>query len=129
MCNFELFAAPDCYQWNASAKRSPMWRIVCRMLVNESGTHDLEFGDSTRFYDDKEVRCLHVPVHLDLGALKSSSDVTGVFQRAHVRLLCTLTHGNLVEWLRQYGREAQVKYCISRWGRQDDGTMVSVSNS
>lgn len=120
MCNFELLRLDKEYMFTESDCGDPFALVVCRLHLNPNGngTAYLPHTAETRTPSVHGYQHLDVEVLVQIGYLRTSTDVKKLFQLAHPNLKATtLTPDMLACWMAEQPRPP-ITSCIVRFGRQ-----------
>ncbi len=127
VCDFILLEKAALYMFIEDGAGPPYIKLICRSIIDPDGQGValLKVDDVNRTPSTRGLWALDIEVLVQPGKLRTSADVKGMFQSAHVRLnATTMTPDMLCCWM---GEQPQpdVTSCIVRFGRQRDNSWVS----
>ena len=131
LTNFEIVKILQemSYQTGLEAGNAGYTVILCRMLLDANGS------DSLYIAHDSTERCpafgnyqwLEVEVLCQPSTIRSSADLYGCFNKAHISLkIGALKPEHLMEYLKSLPRQPPLRI-ISNWFRQPDGVIVGAN--
>jgi hypothetical protein len=105
---------------------APWSRILCRTRLGAAGpTVYLAAKDECRAPDLRDARYLDVELDVDVGKLKSPSEVTAMFKMAHPNLRTTLTVAQFACYINHGLEHPAPTACVAYLGRQPCGVFVA----
>ena len=127
VCNFVLMSLTGLFQFVEDDAGEPYFKIVCQSMVDENadgGDVYLAADDVVRTPRLAGRRSLLVEVLVQPGSLKSTADVSKLFQKYHVRLLPSIMTPDMLRCWMAEQPSPPVTRCIVRFGRQSGGEFV-----
>ena len=128
LANFEIVKVLQemSYQTGLESGQAGFTVVLCRMLLDANGTDSLYIAhDSTeRCPNFGNYQWLEVEVLCKPSEIRSSADLYGCFNKAHISLkIGCMEPKHLMEYLKSLPRQPPIRI-ISNWFRQPDGVIV-----